>query len=299
MIRSIPNNPYLRHVSNRVTSGDTGLADHVFLHSEALLNERNDAAPVVFLSGAEEPSSRWPVELLVELAQLTGGSIWFDTRDIGQSSWVDEPYELADLIVDTLHVLDAYDVPTAHFVGRGMGGQIAQQLTLAVPERVSSLTLLSSTPGRRDDFGDPADWLVDKMSERLFADPPTDADEVAEWITDQLEWFNGPVFNFDREATLAQMYDEIADGWRGPNGHGLVVVEAPDVVDFLVNITKPALVVHGTSDPVYPVPHAQGLANRLPNSQLVLVEGLGHELPNQFVPQLVALMSEHVLSDTP
>lgn len=271
------------------------MSNDVQIHSAALLNEAINAPPVLFLSEAEEPSSRWSGELLHALAERTGGSIWFDTRDIGQSSWVDEPYELADLIVDALHVLDAYEVQSAHIIGRGMGGQVAQQLTLAVPERVSSLTLLSTTPGRREEFGDPAEWLVDKMSERLFAGPPTDADEVAAWITDQLEWFNGPVFGFDREAMLDQVHDEITDGWRGPNGHGVVVVEAPDVVDYLTNITTPSLIVHGTNDPVYPVPHAQGLADRLPNSQLVLVEGLGHELPGQFVPQFVQLFEQHIL----
>ena len=290
VIHLIPEQPGFRHSTQQVSNGD------VALHSEALLTvERGGGAPVVFLSEAEEPSSRWPVELLSALARATGGSIWFDTRDIGRSSWVDEPYDIIDLMSDALVVMDAYEVEAAHLIGRGMGGQVAQQLALAMPDRVSSLTLVSSTPGRREQFGMPEEWLIDKMSERLFAEPPTDPDELAEWMVQQLEWFNGPVFPFDRDAALARAASEIDHGWRGPNGHGTAVVDAPDIVDFLGNILVPALVLHGTSDPVYPVEHGQGLADRIPNAELVFIEGMGHELPTSFVPQLVSLFEERIL----
>ncbi len=290
MIHSIPEPPDLRHSTRQVENGP------VLLHSESLLPVGGaGASPVLFLSEAEEPSSRWPIELLSSLAERSGGAIWFDTRDVGRSSWVDDPYDMIDLMTDALTVLDAYDVESAHLVGRGMGGQIAQQLALAMPERVSSLTLIGTTPGRREEHGDPEQWLVDKMSERLFADPPTEPDQIAEWIVQQLEWFNGPVFPFDREAALGRAAGEVELGWRGPNGHGSAVVGAPDVADDLINIVVPALVVHGTSDPVYPVAHGQGLSDRLANAQLVLIEGMGHELPTSFVPQLVSLFEENVL----
>jgi len=78
--------------------------------------------------------------------------------------------------------------------------------------------------------------------------------------------------------------------------HGHAVVEAPDVADSLHNIEAPALVIHGTADPVYPVAHGQALADRLPNGRLVLIEGLGHELPEAFVPQLTQLITEFYAS---
>ena len=292
MNRSTSDTPELRHISKRV--GSNGIE----LHTEALWNDADETSPVLFLSEAEEPSSRWSGELLTALAERTGGSIWFDTRDIGQSSWVDEPYGIEDLVVDALVVLDDYEVTSAHIVGRGMGGQIAQQLALAMPERVASLTLISTTPGRREEFGMPEEWLIDKMTERLFAGAPDDASQLPEWVVQQLEWFNGPVFPFDREAALDRIMAEVEQGWRGPNGHGTAVVEARDVVDYLTNITIPTLVVHGTSDPVYPVAHAQGLADLLPQAQLVLIEGMGHELPTSFTPQLVELFAEHALGSS-
>ena len=282
-------------MTRQVANGD------IELHAEALFTDSWSAgsgnAPVILLSAAEAPSSRWPESLRTGLAERAGGVIWFDTRDSGRSSHIDEPYAIEDLMIDVLVVLDAFDVEKAHVLGRSMGGQIAQQLALAMPNRVESLTLLSTTPGRREEFGMPEDWLIDKMSERLFADPPPDDPGRAEWLVEQQEWFSGPVFGFDREAALQAAAAEVADCWRGPNGHGAAVVDAPDIVDYLSRITAPALVVHGTSDPVYPVPHAQALAERLPNAQLVLVEGLGHELPVPFVSQLLQLMDQHLFGD--
>ena len=282
-------------MTRRVENGD------VALHVEALFSSdwssSGGGVPVILLSEAEAPSSRWPESLRHGLAELAGGVIWFDTRDCGRSSHVEEPYAMEDLMVDVLLVLDAFDVERAHIVGRSMGGQIAQQLALAMPNRVESLTLLSTTPGRREEFGMPEDWLIDKMSERLFAEPPPDDPGRARWLVEQQEWFSGPVFGFDRDAALQAASLEVVDCWRGPNGHGAAVVDAPDIADYLERITAPALVIHGTSDPVYPVPHAQALAERLSNAQLVLIEGLGHELPAQFVPQLLQLMDQHLFGD--
>jgi len=229
------------------------------------------------------------------LAERTGEVIWFDTRDCGRSTYLDEPYELEDLMLDAAAVLDAFEVERAHVLGRSMGGQVAQQLALAMPQRVESLTLLSTTPGHREEFGLPEEWLLDKMSARLFNDPPLDDHGRAEWVVEQQQWFSGPVFEFDREQWIAAAAVEVAQCWRGPNGHGAAVVDAPDIANYLERIMVPSLIIHGTADPVYPVPHAQALAERLANSQLVLVEGLGHELPEEFVGQLIDLMAQHVL----
>lgn len=288
--------PGFRHLTTVVPNGE------IELHVEALLPDASVAnvteAPIVLLSEAEAPSSRWPKMLLRGLAQLAGGVIWFDTRDCGRSSHVEFEYAMEDLMVDVLLVLDAFDCASAHVLGRSMGGQIAQQLGLAMPDRVESLTLLSTTPGRREDLGMPAEWLIDKMTERLFADPPLDVSGRADWLVDQQQWFSGPVFGFDRPSALVAANDEASACWRGPNGHGAAVVEAPDIFDYLEHIEAPALIIHGTADPVYPVPHAQALAERLPNAQLELIEGLGHELPDAFVSHLLELMRKAIFAPT-
>jgi len=283
----------MRHIQRRACNGPVELAAHGLFRREP-----SDALPVLLLSAAEEPSSRWPNDLLVGLAERSGGVIWFDTRDCGASSWLDNPYTLDDLASDAVAVLDAFEVDRVHVVGRSMGGEVAQCLTLAGSERVASLVLLSTTPGRQADLAPPADWLVDKMTERLFADPPDDDDERAHWLIEQQEWFAGPVFGFDRAEALAAAHREVAAGWRGANLHGHAVVEAPSRLDALAHIVVPTVVIHGTADPVYPVDHAHVLVERIASSKLVLIEGLGHELPAGFVPDLLRLIDLAISSSS-
>jgi pimeloyl-ACP methyl ester carboxylesterase len=290
--RSLAEIDGFEHSTRKVQSGN------VELHAEALLAVDGLAAePCVLLSEAEAPGSRWPSELLVGIAERTGGAIWFDTRDTGRSAWLDTPYEMQDLADDVLAIADSFGADQVHLLGRSMGGQIAQYVALERPERVRSMTLVSTTPGRREEFGMPQEWLIDKMTERLFNPAPLDDEGRALWLVEQLEWFSGPVFEFDREAALKSAAVEVADGWRGPNGHGHAVVDALDVVDVLGTIAAPALVVHGTADPVYPIEHGQALAELLGNARLALIEGLGHEVPVAFVPTLLKLMVEGPLAN--
>ena len=125
------------------------------------------------------------------------------------------------------------------------------------------------------------------MSERFLQEPPGDPTGRAEWIVDQLEWFAGPAFAFDRDERLAAVAEESANYWRGPNAHGVAVIEAPDILDELAQLTMPVTIVHGTADPVLPVAHATALHEAIPGSTLHLIEGLGHDLPAAVVPQIV------------
>jgi pimeloyl-ACP methyl ester carboxylesterase len=58
-------------------------------------------------------------------------------------------------------------------------------------------------------------------------------------------------------------------------------------------IGVPALVVHGTADPLFPLAHGEALAREIPGATLVTVDGLGHELPpwawDEVLPALIAV----------
>lgn len=263
----------------------------VELFTEVIAPDRQAGAPVLLLSEAEAPSTRWPASLIDGLVNSGVAVIKFDTRDVGRSTWVDEEYRIDDLAGDARHVLDELQVDSAHVIGRSMGGIVAQHLALESPERVGALTLISTTPGRRQDIGGPEDWLIERMSKRLFEPTPVDLVERVDWVVDQLEWFSGPLFDFDRKAAAREVYGEVSDMWRGQNGHGFAVVDAPDHFDSLPTVTTPTIVIHGTADPVYPVAHGQVLASQIPTARLHLIEGLGHELPDRFVPQLLEILT--------
>lgn len=274
----------LSNSTRRISNGD------VELYTEVTAPTRESGAPVLLLSEAEAPSSRWPEVFVDGLVAAGSAVVRFDTRDTGRSSWVDEAYAMEDLVGDALAVLDDLGVSKAHLVGRSMGGIVAQYLAMDSPDRVASLTLISTTPGRREQYGLPEDWLIDRMSQRLFEDAPVGVVARVEWIIDQLEWFSGPLFDFDRPAAAREVYGEVTEMWRGHNGHGHAVVDSPDRFDELAKLSVPTVVIHGTADPVYPVGHGQALAEQIPNGRLHLIEGLGHELPDRFLPQLLELI---------
>ena len=72
--------------------------------------------------------------------------IRYDHRDSGESSAVEQPYELIDLARDAVGILDGYGIEQAHFVGHSMGGFIVQAIALEFPKRTLSICAISAGP---------------------------------------------------------------------------------------------------------------------------------------------------------
>jgi pimeloyl-ACP methyl ester carboxylesterase len=247
------------------------------------------APAVLLLNGSDATVLRWPAALITTLVDAGYRVVRFDTRDCGLSTKIDpdDPYRLEDLAADALGVLDAVGVDRAHVVGYSMGGAVAQVLALDHPDRVRTLTLIAATPGAGDDrLPDPEEWFVHRMAERLFEPPPRDADGRAAWVVDLYRLLAGDRYPFDEttQRTLAEA--EVARSWYPESGHGIAVNASPSRLDRLGTISAPTLVVHGTRDPVYAIEHGEALAAAIPAAQLVRVEGLGHEVPAAFAPEL-------------
>jgi pimeloyl-ACP methyl ester carboxylesterase len=221
----------------------------------------------------------------------------YDHRDSGLSTKVpaDVGYTLADLADDACAVMDEHGILRAHVIGRSMGGMVGQVMALDHADRVATLTLLCSSPGLGDEsLPSAADWLVDQMAERLFAPPPADDAERVAWIVEVDEMFAGsryPVTTAERIRTAAV---EVERCWYPESGHGPAVNSSPSRLGRLAGISVPTLVVHGTADPVFPVEHAVALADGIPDAGLWLVEGLGHEVPDGLVPELLDRIREHL-----
>ncbi|GAA0524045.1 alpha/beta fold hydrolase [Paractinoplanes ferrugineus] len=217
--------------------------------------------------------------------------IRFDHRDTGRSSVVDfdaDPYTIGEMARDCLAVLDGYGLDSAHVAGTSLGGMIAQWLAVHAPDRVRSLTVMSSTPMGHDArpvwarawAGEPAD--PDELpppSPAFFAHlaaglPPGEESDVA-----LFRIFNGPVRPFDEPAVRAML--ELASARTSDPGaaanHGRAAwAEAPELLAPLASITAPTSIVHGDQDPVFPLAHGEALAAAIPGATLRVVPGMGH-----------------------
>ncbi len=257
----------------------------------------DEVLPVLLVSGADSHCTRWTPALIEPLQALGHRVVRYDHRDSGLSSKVpsDMGYNLNDLADDALAVLEAHGVERAHIIGRSMGGMVGQVLALDHAERVATLTIACSTPGLGDErLPVAADWLLERMTERLFTGPPRDEADRAAWIVEQDEWFAGSRHALSTASRLVIAAAEVARCWYPESGHGAAVGVSPSRLDRLGEIGVPTLVVHGTADPVFSVEHAVALADGIPEAELWLVEDLGHELPDGLIRDLLPRLTLHL-----
>jgi pimeloyl-ACP methyl ester carboxylesterase len=248
-----------------------------------------DGVPVLLVMGGGASVVWWPPELIDGLVGAWYRVVQYDNRDVGLSTHLDRAsasYGVEDMADDALGVLDALGIDAAHVVGVSLGGMIAQVAALQHPDRVRSLTLISTTPGP-DPRLSPGD---DSVFEGLDRPVETDEDR-AQLEVDFCRATAGSRFEFDE-----QYYRDIvaADLARGTNPDFGYAPSASSRIDDLARIQVPTLVIHGTEDPIYPFDHAEVLATGIPQATLVRWDGVGHEQPPQLVPELTRLLIDHL-----
>jgi pimeloyl-ACP methyl ester carboxylesterase len=247
------------------------------------------AAPALLLiAGSTGSMLSWEDELCARLAAGPRHVIRYDHRDTGRS--VTYPpgapgYTGADLIEDVVGVLDALGLDKAHLVGISMGGGIAQVVALDHPDRVASLTLISTSP-----LG--YEGALPPMSKDLGAYFASAAGEMPDWhdraavieyYVESARPFASRSRPFDEEPWRelgARDFDRSSDLASSMTNHFLLDESGESRDGRLGEIDVPTLVLHGTEDPLFPYGHAVALANEIRGASLVPLEGTGHELPS-------------------
>ena len=222
----------------------------------------------------------------------------FDNRDIGLSTHLhDAPapdlaaavtgdtssasYTLSDMARDTAGLLDALNLERAHVVGASMGGMIAQTLAIEHPQRVSSLTSIMSTTG---------DTSVGGASEEalgvLLAPPANDRAEAIERSVAAFRVIGSPAYEFD-EAGLRERAGLSFDRAHDPAGISrqlLAIIASGDRTPRLRELRVPALVIHGSADPLVRPDGGRATAAAIPGAELFEFDGMGHDLPRALWP---------------
>src|SRR4051812_11295051 len=252
---------------------------------------------ILLMAGMGSSMDGWDPEFCERLAAGPRFVIRYDHRDTGQST-TDPPgspsYTGEDLVEDAVGLLDAFAIGSAHLVGISMGGALAQVLALDHPDRVATLTLMSTGPGTGSDLPSMSDGLRE-----FFATTPardrSDREAVIDYQVAVRRALAGRAFDEDSvRADVERVIDRTVDPAAGDN-HGLVPDRGP-WRHRLGELRVPTLVMHGDADPMFALPHGQALAAEIPGARLLVLPGVGHEPPPPstwpvVVPAILALTS--------
>lgn len=244
-----------------------------------------DDPALLLIAGAASSMDWWEDAFCARLAEGGRYVVRYDQRDTGAStSWpAGEPgYTGADLTADALGVLDGLGVAAAHVVGISMGGGIGQELALDHADRVSSLTLLSTTPvGPVRAALPPVRADVAASFSEPQPDPDwSDAEAAVTAFVDGERLFHGTL-PFDEghvRGIAARVVARSTDIAATMTNHW-ILDQGGDRTTGISAITAPTLVLHGTEDPLFPFGHGEALAAEIPGARLVPLFGVGHQMP--------------------
>ncbi len=257
--------------------------------------------PLLLVMGLATQMIGWHDEFCRQLAERGLYVVRFDNRDIGLSTHLHGAgapdvlavmggdtsgvaYRLADMADDTAGLLDALGIDSAHVVGASMGGMIAQTLAIRHTDRVRSLTSIMSTTGDPA-VGAPAQAALGV----LLAPPATDRDSAVQRAVDTYRVIGSPGFEFD-EHGLRERAGLSFDRAHDPAGVArqlAAILASPDRTADLARVAVPTLVVHGEHDALVDVSGGRATAAAIPGAELLVVDGMGHDLPREVWPQLV------------
>jgi len=206
--------------------------------------------------------------------------IRYDQRDTGKSTTY-EPgrpgYTGGDLLADAVAVLDGYRLAAAHLVGVSAGGALVQLLALDFPSRVRSLVLISTSPATPGDRSLPPPTATFGQFVRSATVDWSDADSVIDYLVAYARVLAGEERRFEEAevSDLVRRDAERARDFAALQNHELL--EDDDKPRRpLSSIQAPTLVIHGTADPMFPLPHGEALASEIPSARLLRLEGAGH-----------------------
>jgi proline iminopeptidase len=292
-------------------------ANGLELEVETLGNPQHPA--VLLIMGLGMQLVAWPQEFCQALVDADFFVIRFDNRDIGLSTKLEgaesasmavatlrymlglpirAPYRLDAMAADSVGVLDALGIESAHIVGVSLGGMIAQTMVANYPERCLSLTSIMSSSGDRSL---PRSRL--KVTRMLLLRPPENApfESLLDHYVEFFRLVGSPGFPVPESFTR----ERLATGLRrsyypaGVARQLLAIVASGDRSGDLRRIARPTLVVHGDADPFVRVAHGIDCARKIPGAELKVISGMGHDLAPGLLPILSEAMIGHMRAAAP
>ena len=277
------------------------------------------ASPMVLIMGLAGQMIAWEDDFCTQLAARGFRVIRFDNRDVGHSTHfgaarpfdpvatlmaalqgrpIVAPYSLADMAADTIGLMDALAIGSAHVVGASMGGAIAQVMAIEHPERVRTLTSIMSTTGAPDLPPPTAEAMA-----VLFGEAPSAADPSRLLARFLQTWqvLRGPGFTADDARDVERAGQSFARG-IDPTGalrQLAAVIASGSRREALRRVRVPTLVIHGRADPLVPLACGIDTAQAVPGAELLVLDGMGHALPIALWPQIIDAIARHAARGAP
>jgi len=235
--------------------------------------------PIVLVMGLATQMIAWDDELCRMLAERGFRVVRFDNRDVGLSSKIKGgSYTLDEMAGDARGLLEWLGVSSAHVVGASMGGMIAQLVAADFPERTLSLTSIMSSTGNPNLPRAPPEAMA-----RLNTPAPNPNENLEAFLDHSVEGAQVMAGTYpvdaakvreDALATFRRCYYPI-----GFQRQYAGIMASPDRRPKLKTITAPTVVIHGDADPLVPLAGGRDTAENIPGAELIIVPGVGHEMP--------------------
>src|SRR5215470_8028577 len=262
--------------------------------------------PILLIMGLATQMIAWHEDFCEQLAERGFYVVRFDNRDIGRSTHFDfsppsirqmllrrlgpEQYTLSDMAEDTAVLIERLGIAPVHVVGASMGGMIAQTVAAEHPALVRSLTSIMATTGNRW-RGQPA-FAVYRY---LMQPPPRDREGYIQRSAEVFGLVGSTGFERDEayiRERAARSYDRGFDVRAGGRQLGAVIASG-DRTSRLRHIRTPTLVIHGTVDKMIRPSGGRATARAIPGARLMMIEGMGHDLPRGVWPTIIDAILEH------
>ena len=251
----------------------------------------------------------WDEEFCTQLADRGHFVIRFDNRDCGLSTKLHGvpsnsdavimaammetemppvPYTLSDMAADAMQVLDHLNIERAHIMGASMGGMIAQTVAIEHPHRVKTLISVMSQPGELT-VGQP----TQEAMELIVTPAPSDRDEYIAFAPKWQLW-QSKKYRSDEVSRRNAIRDFDRSNYPEGGPRQMAAIYASGSrAEGLQKLQVPTLVIHGTDDQLITPSGGERTAELIPNSTLLMVDDMGHDMPQPLWPLYLDAISKH------
>tara|TARA_B100000614_G_scaffold260274_1_gene286744 strand:- start:1034 stop:1987 length:954 start_codon:yes stop_codon:yes gene_type:complete len=311
--------------------GTTVEANNINIWYEEFGDKSNET--ILLIMGANANCMQWDQKFIDRLVTNKFHVVRFDNRDVGKSTWfgreptfnkflkllpnfllrmivnsvfglaVDEKgrfkfsessptqYDLSDMAKDAVSLMDTLKIDKAHIIGASMGGMITQIIALDYPERVLSITPIMTSPGiQNDSLSGPTKELLEAMKKSFIFNL---RGRIEDGVVEIYRQLTGSRFPFNEQEFREKLKPVITHGNNPFALHGAAVGASQDRTPRLHEITVPTLVIHGTEDAILPLDHGIAVADGITDSKRMIMEGVGHEIPEELLPEIVSEIVEN------